>query len=495
MAGAARTATSAQVSIASLAKRGQRPTLKRPKLSKVTLVRTLRTSRLGLRKFAARLHGDAGKLAPRLRDAIAEQQDRSERLIGWFQFAIVATFAILFALAPKPLPIPIWDRVAAWVIGAYLLFTVVRLGLSYRGRLPGWVLALSVVADIALLIVLIWSFHVEYEQPPSFSLKAPTLLYVFIFIALRALRFDARYVLLVGAAASIGWGFMILYAASYVMNQQGGAAITRNYVTYLTSNSILLGAEFDKIISIVIVTIILAVAIVRARSLLEKSVSEQAAAGALARFFSPEVAERIRDSRQEIKAGSGLMRDAAILIVDIRAFTPLATTMAPNEAISLLIEYQRRMVPLIQRYGGVVDKFLGDGILATFGCTEPSATYAADALRAVQDIMTAARAWARDRAADGASPLAVGAAVTTGRVIFGAIGDSSRLEFTVIGDAVNLAAKLEKHTKIEDAGALTTATAYSLARAQGFVADSASRELGARHIEGVTTPVDLIVLA
>src|SRR3970282_641967 len=99
--------------------------------------------------------------------------------------------------------------------------------------------------------------------------------------------------LLVGIAASVGWGLMILYAILYDMDAQGGTAITRNYITYLTSNSILLGAEFDKIISIFIVTIVLAAAIVRARSLLVKSVAEQAAAGALARFFSPEVAERI----------------------------------------------------------------------------------------------------------------------------------------------------------------------------------------------------------
>lgn len=490
-----RAATSARVGTSGLAKSRRPPTLDGPQLSRVTLVETPRTSRLGLRKYAARLSEDAGDLAPGLRDAIVKQQDRSERLIGWFQLAIVATFAVLFTLAPKPLPIPIWERVAAWVIGTYLLFTVVRLVLSYRVRLSGWVLALSIVADVALLIVLIWSFHVEYQQPPSFSLKAPTLLYVFIFIALRALRFDARYVLLVGLAASVGWGLMILYAAGYDTNQQGGTAITRNYVAYLTSNSILLGAEFDKIISIVIVTIVLAVAIVRARSLLVKSVSEQAAAGALARFFSPEIAERIRDSRHEIKAGSGQMRDAAVLIVDIRAFTPLATTMAPSEAISLLIDYQRRMVPIIQRHGGVIDKFLGDGILATFGCAEPSATYAADALRAVHDVTTAAQAWARERAAGGTRPLAIGAAVTTGRVIFGAIGDASRLEFTVIGDAVNLAAKLEKHTKVEGVGALTTAAAYRLALEQGFAPGSALRKLGARRIAGLTAPVDLIALA
>lgn len=435
------------------------------------------------------------ELAPRLRGAIADQQDRSERLIGWFQLVIVATFAVLFALAPKPLPVLLWERVAAWVIGVYLLFTIVRLALSYRRRLPGWLLSLSVVADIALLIVLIWSFHIEYRQPPSFSLKAPTLLYVFIFIALRALRFEARYVLLVGVAASVGWGLMIVYAATYSSGAEGGTAITRDYVTYLTTNSILLGAEFDKIISILIVTIVLTVAIVRARSLLVKSVSEQAAAVALARFFSPEVAGRIRGSQSEIKAGSGQFRDAAILFVDIRGFTSIATNMAPDEAIGLLIDYQKRMVPIIQRHGGMIDKFIGDGILATFGCAEPSATYAADALRAAQEIAVAAREWTEARIADGKQRIEIGVSVATGQVIFGAVGDASRLEFTVIGEPVNLASKLEKHNKIEGTGALATCEALRLARRQGFVSDSSVEARPARRIEGLAEPIDIVALS
>src|SRR5262245_6363238 len=186
-------------------------------------------SRFGL----ARIRRPMPALAPRLARAIANQQDQSERLIGWFQLAIIGTFAVLFAIAPKQLPIPTWERIAAWVIALYLAFTLVRIVLSYRRRLPGWLLALSVVADVALLILLIWSFHIEYSQPPSFSLKAPTLLYVFIFIGLRALRFDARYVLLAGVTAALGWLAMIGYVLSYDMGGMG-AAITRNYVTYLT---------------------------------------------------------------------------------------------------------------------------------------------------------------------------------------------------------------------------------------------------------------------
>jgi adenylate cyclase len=442
-------------------------------------------------RLAAGLVRRPPPLAPRIEAAICAQQDMSERLIGWVQLVIVGTFGVLFFLAPKELPIPLWERAPVLALGAYLAFTLVRLVLSYRMRLPGWLLGLSVVADMALLILLIWSFHREYMQPPTFSLKAPTLLYVFIFIALRALRFEARYVLLAGIAAALGWGAMIAYT---VWHGAGEPMLTRSYVTYLTSNAILLGAEFDKIMSILTVTAVLTLALVRARRLLVDSVREQAAASALSRFFAPEIAERIRGADAPIRAGEGQARDAAILTTDLRGFTRLSMTLPPNEVIALLVDYQRRLVPIVQKHGGSIDKFLGDGILATFGCAVPSETYARDAVSAALEIQEAARAWRAERAAAGLAAPAVGCAVTVGRVLFGAIGDETRLEFTVIGDAVNLAAKLDKHTKVEGVAALASGEAYDRALAQGLPAAPALERRRARKVEGVAEPIDVVVI-
>lgn len=433
----------------------------------------------------------APALAPRVHAAIQAQEDRSEQLVGWVQLLVVGTFGVLFLLAPKELPIPLWERAPLMAIAAYLAFTLLRLFLSYRMRLPGWLLGVSIVADMALLMLLIWGYHREYMQPPTFSLKAPTLLYVFIFIAIRALRFEARYVLLAGIAAALGWGAMIAYA---VWHGAADPMITRSYITYLTSNAILLGAEFDKIMSILTVTAILTLALVRARGLLVASVREQAAASALSRFFAPEIAEKIRGAVAEIRAGEGQARDAAILTTDLRGFTRLSMTLPPNDVIALLVDYQRRLVPIVQKHGGSIDKFLGDGILATFGCAVPSATYARDALAAAIEIQAAARAWRAERAAAGLPAPAVGTAVTVGRVLFGAIGDETRLEFTVIGDPVNLAAKLDKHTKVEGVAALATAEAYDLALRQGLAETPALARLKARTVAGVAEPVDLAVI-
>ena len=152
------------------------------------------------------------------------------------------------------------------------------------------------------------------------------------------------------------------------------------------------------------------------------------------------------------------------------------------------------MVPAIQRHNGTIDKFLGDGIMATFGAATESETYAADALRAMDEVMAMAEAWNAERVREGKPGLRIGAAVATGRVIFGAVGDETRLEYTVIGDAVNVAAKLEKHTKEEKVRALATAEAYAKAGAQGYRPTAAPEERPGRRMMGVEGSVDLVVL-
>ena len=432
-----------------------------------------------------------GRLPERVRRQVTRQQDATERLIGWVQLAVVLVFGVLYWLSPKTFEAHDTFQPVPYALAAYLGFTLIRLSASYRTHLPDWFLYLSIVIDMALLFVLIWSFHLQYEQPASFYLKAPTLLYVFIFIALRALRFEARFVLAAGLTAAAGWGLLVVYVVT--VNPED-PMITRNYVTYMTSNAILLGAEFDKIISILTVTGILAMAIVRARKLLVSSVAESTAASDLSRFFSPEVADKIVSS-EEIGVGAGESRDAAILNLDLRGFTPLAERDPPDAVMRLLAEYQAEMVPIVRKHGGSIDKFLGDGIMATFGASAGTDSYAADALRAVEEIMAAAAAWQARVEAEGRPCVPVNAAVAAGRVVFGAVGEKDRLEYTVIGEAVNLSAKLEKHNAALGSRALATCHAYQTARQQGYRPAEPIRELPGERIEGVRQPVDLVRLA
>ena len=151
-------------------------------------------------------------------------------------------------------------------------------------------------------------------------------------------------------------------------------------------------------------------------------------------------------------------------------------------------------MPILQKHGGTIDKFMGDGIMVTFGAALPTEGFAADALRAVDELMLGADLWNAGRVAAGEPELLVGAVVASGRLVFGAVGDASRLEYTVIGDAVNLAAKLEKATKDQKVCAHTTRETYETALAQGYEPPDAKDQCADQAVDGVDAPIDLMVL-
>ena len=432
------------------------------------------------------------RVPSRVRKSIRQQQCQSEVLIGWMQVGIIIVFATLYAIAPKTFNPNTMFAPVPFALCLYGAFTLVRLLLAYKDWLPRWFLMLSIILDMALLFGLIWSFHLQYAQPPGFYLKAPTLLYVFIFIALRGLRFDARYVIVSGIAAAIGWAVLLHYAIEY---HPDGNPLTRDYVQYLTSNAILLGGEFDKIITILVFTAILSLVIIRGRILLIKSANDEAAASELSRFFAPAIASRIIESEERIEAGDGVLRHAAILFVDIRGFSRLAIEETPSETMAILKEYEARMGRVIEAADGTIDKFMGDGIIATFGAAHSCSNYAASALNCVDAIIAEGESWKSDRINLSKKPLNIGAAVAMGDVVFGAVGDANHLDYTVIGPAVNLSAKLEKHNKIAGVSALTTRAVYELACEQGYNSPFKHSILVGQNVEGVIGPLDLVMLA
>lgn len=430
-------------------------------------------------------------MPPRVLRQIRLSELQSERLIGWVQLVIVLFFTTLYSIAPRAEGSSGFNFVPL-ALGAYFLFTLIRLVLSYRIKLPDWYLFLSIGVDVALLVGLIFSFHIQYGQPPTFYLKTPTLMYVFIFIVLRALRFDLRFVAVTGLVAVTGWLGLVAYA---VGAQMGAMRITRNYVEYLTGNTILIGAEIDKVMVILTVTGILCAVLYRGRALLLASAQDHAAAADLSRFFDPAVARSITGSAEDLAPGRGDLRTASILCVDLRSFTATAATLDPDKVMAVLAVYQRLAVGIIEAAGGQVDKFLGDGILATFGAVVPSPTHAADALRAAQGICRAVRQEQEGFAQAGwPGVLRAGAAVASGPVTVGTVGTGARLEFTVIGNAVNRAAKLEDANKAQASNALTDAGTLALARTQGFDAEDLEKRPG-QSVEGLSGPVDLVVLA
>ncbi|WP_298816038.1 adenylate/guanylate cyclase domain-containing protein [uncultured Roseibium sp.] len=427
----------------------------------------------------------------RVRAEIRAHEASSERLISWVQLGLVLFFSTLYIIAPRAEGSAGFNFVPI-ALGAYFLFTIFRLLLSYRFELPQWYLLISIGVDMALLVGLIFSFHIQYDQHPAFYLKTPTLMYVFIFIGLRALRFDPRFVLTTGLVAVSGWLGLVFYAAFADMDSM---RVTRNYVEYLTGNSILVGAELDKTMVILAVTVILSVALYRGRSMLFEATRDHAAAMDLRRFFAPEVAASITDANTELQAGEGNLREAAILYADIRGFTSVSSSLPPEAVLKVLAEYQNLAVEVINQAGGRVDKFLGDGILATFGAVQPSESFAADALVAATTLVESVRSdQQRFRTAGWPGTLTIGTAVAAGLVTVGVIGSKNRLEFTVIGDAVNRAAKMEDANKAQLTKALTDKSTWELAQSQGYQGPDAEIRCDT-VVSGVLKPLDLVVLA
>ena len=409
----------------------------------------------------------------RVRGLIAAQQLQSEILIGWVQFALIVFWVLLYLAAPKTsagtrfLPVP-------WVLGAFLLVTSLRLVLAHRHRLTPPLLVAGVLLDMALLMGLIWSFHLQYEQPAPFYLKAPTLLYVFIFIALRALRFEPLYVIIAGLAGAAGWLALLVYAA-----MSGEMAVTRNYVAYMTSNSVLVGAEVDKILSILLVTTVLAIGLVRAQRVLYRAVADSVIARDLSRFVSPEVAARITTGARELKPGDGEVRTASVLFTDIEGFSTIAERLPPEQLVSMLNAYFAAVSEAIDRHGGVITQYQGDAMLITFNTIKDDPDHAANAVRTALAIQDATR----ERSFGEGLRMRTRCGINTGRIVAGAVGSGDRLLYTVHGDEVNVAARLEQLNKTT--GTYVLATESTVQAAGGAFAFERVTEVTVR---GRSTP-------
>lgn len=431
------------------------------------------------------------RLPARVERALRELDRKSEVLIGWVQAALISVLGTLYLVAPGTAPSDATIHPVPWALGGYGAFTAVRLVLAYRGHLTLPLRVLSVLVDIGMLMVTIWSFHLQYGQPAAFYLKAPTLLYVFIFIVLRALTFAPAYVLFTGLVAAGGWLALLSYA---LMVPGGAELVTHDYVQYMTSARILIGGEVDRVVSILIVTLVLSVAVARARQLLFNAVGDQAAVSQLARFFAPEVAQQLSTADELLHSGDGEQRQSAAMFVDLRGFTTMASQLAPRALIDILRGYQAIAVPIIHRHNGSITTYLGDGIMVTFGASRPSERYCADALRCAEELLQALAAWQSQRQQQGLPAPGVGIGVDSGTVTCGVIGDEGRLEYAIIGNPVNRAAKLQNHTKAVSVRGLASAACYERACAQGYRPLPWQRRLAPDTVAGIGEPVALVVL-
>lgn len=179
--------------------------------------------------------------------------------------------------------------------------------------------------------------------------------------------------------------------------------------------------------------------------LLENISSEKRVRSTMARYMDPALADRLVRGGEDILGGTSAV--ATLLFTDIRGFTTLTEQLGPQATVSLLNDYFTLMVDCIQHEGGMLDKFIGDAIMAAFGLPQPEPDDADRAVRTAIAMIRSLNGWNTVRMSDGKPPIGMGVGINTDAVVAGNIGSPKRMDFTTIGDGVNLAARLESACK------------------------------------------------
>src|SRR6202165_2339147 len=176
------------------------------------------------------------------------------------------------------------------------------------------------------------------------------------------------------------------------------------------------------------------------------------------RFATPEVEQ---DLQQSGFALGGRRVQASVMFSDIRDFTPLVESQPPEETIELLNPYYALMFDAISGHGGVVTLMMGDGLMSVFGAPMPLADHGESAVRAAQEMVELIDLFNRERDPAGKPTIRIGIGIASGEMVAGYTGTNQRATYTCIGDIVNLAARLETHTKVAQRAILIDQTTRS----------------------------------
>ena len=218
--------------------------------------------------------------------------------------------------------------------------------------------------------------------------------------------------------------------------------------------------------------------IARVREIDRRRAAAERARTNLARYFSPNLVDILAERDEPL--GALRRQTVAVLFVDIVGFTRMAERMAPEAVAGMLRQFHERMTTQIFACGGTVDKYVGDEILAVFGLPQTGAADAANALRCADLMIRVVADWNIERTNCSEPPLAIGIGLNYGTAVIGDVGGGQSLSFTVIGDTVNTASRLQR---------LTRGLATSLVAGDPLVV-AASEMLSSPEIAGILTGLE-----
>jgi adenylate cyclase len=373
-----------------------------------------------------------------MNDFLARREQLGVRFSLMFNLGMMVFFVYVTFTAAQS-AFELWAELA--FVGFGVLIMAVFLYKNYRGswvKASGWSLTCTYIA-IGFLLPFIWYQSVGGDAVPrSYFLKVNILPMDFIFLVLCCLPGRPIYPA-VFTATSMG-SLAVIYALAFTDPR---TVYARNILESVQ------GPGASLILTMINTTMFLASGVLLAlllsrfrQTVVEASRAEHSTAQ-LGRYFSPGVATHIAGSSAEFLQPGGKLQQVTVLFSDLRGFTALSEGLEPARVVELLSLYQEQMVEALFEHGGTLDKFIGDGIMATFGTPQPAPDDALRAVRAalaMQSRLTELNLVLKLR---GLPELRQGIGVHSGPAIAGNVGTRKRLEYTVIGDTVNTASRIE----------------------------------------------------
>jgi adenylate cyclase len=367
--------------------------------------------------------------------------------------AVRARWAAL-AVTAVTLPIvnPNWDVIYyVLMLSFFALIGWAQLKVGKVGRSPLEVFL--IICDLALLTFLSvvpnpWS---NLHWPIGMQFRFDSFIYFFIFLSTATLAFSWRTVLGIGGwttalwAVAVGWAYLqpeAHAALSDRVREAVGADIRMFEI--IDPSAIGFGARFQQVTVFVIVAAILALMVRRSNALLVSHAGIERERANLARYFSPNVVKELSGNDEPLTRVR--TQDVAVLFADIVGFTAYADGRDPREVIGTLRQFHERMEREVFRHGGTLDKYLGDGLMATFGTPFTGDSDALNALRCARGMIASIAELNKERGYRNEPPIQVSVGLHYGQVVLGDIG-LNQLEFAVIGTTVNAASRLESLTR------------------------------------------------
>lgn len=395
-----------------------------------------------------------------------EGVDRMRTGARLITLSFAAIGPLLVLLTGWPDALYYWALLLVFIGSVWLQYHAVR-------RLPeaDWPeYAFPVVNFSLLTFVLVvpnpMSEFAAYEFAPSLMMRFGNVLYIFLILSTLALSFSPRSVLWGGLVAVATWSLGRLWVVTrpgveIFAPAEGGYEPENAAATFLEATHpryVDPGVWVQEVVLILMISAILAQVVRGSRRLLVRRASEERRGANLARYLPAQMAERMAASDRPFFEDREA--EAVVLFTDIVGFTRLAESHGPRETVALLRDIHRIVGDEVFRADGVLDKFIGDGAMATFGIARPD-TREARALSCVEGILARMAEFNRARAARGDDPIRLSLGLHRGAVTVGDVGGAGRLEMAVLGDAVNVASRLEALTRQLDCAALASDTVIS----------------------------------